>query len=280
MLSKAHLAEYAQNGFTIVRRLMGTEEVERLLAHYVHLHDEGFDTGEEVDSRLKTEDPLRSWPRLMHPHRRDELSKSWLLDPRIRQVLQALFDDQPLAAQSMVYYKPPGARGHALHQDQYFLRVKPGTCIAAWIALEPTNQENGGMRVVPGFGNLPLLCVQPADDSQSWSTITCPLPEESRALELSLDPGDALFFNGWVPHGSLPNRTKDRFRRNLIGHYIPAGAEQVSSWYLPLMDFEGHDVMRSPSPSGGSCGVWSEFEGEKRVEMVDPETKQPVILHE
>ncbi len=280
MLSSAHLAEYAENGFTIVRALIEPAEVEALLAHYMRLHDEGFDTGEEIDARLKREDPLRGWPRLMHPHRRDPVSKSWLLDLRIQQVLRALLDDEPLAAQSMVYYKPPGGRGHALHQDQYFLRVKPGTCVAAWIALDPADEGNGGLRVVPGMGSLPLLCVQPADDAVSWSTITCPLPDDAKAIELSLASGDALFFNGWAPHGSLPNRSKDRFRRNLIGHYIPASAEQVSSWYLPLVDFEGNDVLREPAPSGGPCGIWTEDGGKLRVEFVIPDAPQPALLHE
>jgi hypothetical protein len=32
----------------------------------------------------------------------------------------------------MIYFKAAGARGQALHQDQYYLRVNPGTCCAAW----------------------------------------------------------------------------------------------------------------------------------------------------
>jgi hypothetical protein len=281
MLNRSQRDSYSRDGFTIVRALFGQGDVSRLVDHYMRLRDQGFDTGEEIEHRLKHDDPLRRWPRLMHPHRRDLVSKAWLLDPRIREVLRSLMGDEPLAAQSMVYYKPPGSRGHALHQDQYFLRVDPETCVAAWIALDPADEENGGMRVVPGFGSLPLLCVEAADDTQSWSAITCPLPEEAKAIAITLAPGDALFFNGWVPHGSLPNRSQDRFRRNLIGHYVPAGSRHVSSWYLPLMDFDGNEVQREPSTQGGACGVWQEDEvGEHRVAMVDPVTRQPTLLHE
>ncbi|MEJ7654789.1 MAG: phytanoyl-CoA dioxygenase family protein [Chloroflexia bacterium] len=44
-------------------------------------------------------------------------------------------------------YSPAGARGQALHQDNFFLKVEPGTCIAAWAALDPADRENGGLEV-------------------------------------------------------------------------------------------------------------------------------------
>lgn len=274
------LEAFAQDGFLVVRGLLGAEEVERLIGHFMGLRESGFDTGEAIDHRLLDVDPLRTWPRLMHPHRRDEVSKRLLLDGRIHAVLRTLYGEEPLAAQSMMYYKPPGSRGHALHQDQFYLRVSPGTCMACWIALDPADPENGGMRVVPGLADLPLLCVQPADESQSWSQVVVPLPEDARAVELELNPGDALFFSGWTPHGSLPNVSKDRFRRCFIGHYIPGSAREVSSWYMPLIDFAGNEVQRESAPAGGACGVWTESEaGKLEVKMIDPDF-QPEKAHE
>lgn len=280
ILAESHRESYRLDGYAIVRGLLKPEEAQQLIAHYMALREARFDTGEEIDGRLIEHDPLRTWPRYMHPHRRDAVSMEVLLDPRIRSVLRELFDDEPLAAQSMMYFKPPGSRGHALHQDQYFLRVTPGTCLACWIALDPADVGNGGMRVVPGMGDLPLVCVQPADPEKSWSQITVPLPEGTRAIELELNAGDALFFNGWTPHGSLPNDSEDRFRRCFIGHYVPSGCREVSSWYLPLVDFEGNEVRRQPSGQGGACGVWTETEEGLRLTLVDPDFEQPVKEHE
>ena len=47
--------------------------------------------------------------------------------------LTGLLGNEPYAAQTMVYFKPAGSRGQALHQDNYYLRVHPGTCMAAWM---------------------------------------------------------------------------------------------------------------------------------------------------
>ena len=67
----------------------------------------------------------------MQPHRQDEASLKWLIDERLNTAMTGLLGREPFAVQTMFYFKPPGARGQALHQDQYYLRVQPGTCIAA-----------------------------------------------------------------------------------------------------------------------------------------------------
>ena len=69
-------------------------------------------------------------------HRWDEISQQWLLHERLRRCLTAISGREPYAIQTMAYFKPPGARGQALHQDQHYLRAQPGTSIATWMALE------------------------------------------------------------------------------------------------------------------------------------------------
>ena len=53
----------------------------------------------------------------------------YMLDSRIEGILTELMGDSPLAVQSMFYFKPPGARGQDFHQDNFYLKVKPGTCM-------------------------------------------------------------------------------------------------------------------------------------------------------
>src|SRR4030095_11035978 len=104
------------------------------------------------------EDPLRTWPRVMHPHKFMPLALRYLLDSRILDLLRVLLGEEPLAAQSMFYFKPPGARGQAWHQDNFYLRVSPGTCVAAWIAIDPSDQGNGGLQLVPGTHRMEVVC--------------------------------------------------------------------------------------------------------------------------
>src|SRR5205814_276026 len=149
--------------------------------------------------------------------------------------MTSLLDREPFAVQTMLYFKPPGARGQALHQDQYYLRVQPGTCMAAWLALDSCDESNGCLYVVPGSQHWPVLCVEAADTRQSFADVTVPLPGGVQAVPVAMEAGDVLFFNGSMVHGSHPNTTSDRFRRSLIGHYIEGEAERVGQWYHPVL---------------------------------------------
>ena len=78
----------------------------------------------------------------------------------------------------MLYFKPPGARGQALHQDNFYLRVQPGTCMAAWMALDDCDEENGCMQVVPGSHTVAAaLHHQGRYQRQSFTDVTVPIPE-------------------------------------------------------------------------------------------------------
>jgi hypothetical protein len=87
-----------------------------------------------------------------------------------------------------------------------------------------------------------------------------------------MEPGDVLFFNGALVHGSYPNTTDDRFRRALIGHYIEGSAEQVGTFYHPALRMDGSPLTLDVSQGGGACGVWVERDGATVVEMVGEET--------
>jgi ectoine hydroxylase-related dioxygenase (phytanoyl-CoA dioxygenase family) len=202
-------------------------------------------------------------------HRWDELSLQWMIDERLKRCMTALLGSEPYAVQTMLYFKPPGARGQALHQDQYYLRVQPGTCLAAWMALDRCNEENGCMQVVPRSHLLPLLCTTQADTTKSFTDVTVPIPEGMHSVPVIMEPGDVFFFNGQAIHGSFPNVSQDRFRRSLIGHYIVGEAEKVAEYFHPVFRMDGSQVELGVSEKGSACGVWVERDGSPVVEMIE-----------
>ena len=82
-----------------------------------------------------------------------------------------------------------------------------------------------------------------------------PVPEGLEAVPVDMEPGDVLFFNGSLVHGSGPNRSADRFRRSFIGHYIGRSSERISAWYRPILTMEGEEVVVAENTDGGPCGV-------------------------
>lgn len=181
------------------------------------------------------------------------MSLGYLLDERLRQGLVSLLGTEPFAVQTMMYFKPSGARGQALHQDQRYLRVQPGTCMAAWLALDDTDEENGCLQVVPGTQEMDLLCPITSDRSKSFTKETVPVPPGHEVRDLPMRAGDVVFFNGQLIHGSGPNRS-ERFRRILVGHYIVGEAEKVARYYFPVYRFDGTTVELEINEGGGSCG--------------------------
>lgn len=253
-LAVSRARQFERDGFWIERGLLTGDEAATLRDHYMERHRERAIEG--YNDGLPETDVLHRYGRLVHPHRVDALSRQYMLDPRIFAVLHELFGEEPLAAQSMVYFKPPGARGQGLHQDQMPLRVSPGTCIAAWIALDRADGENGGLVVVPGSHHLGVVCAgrEPNAD-EFFDGGGLGVPEGHRVYQTELEPGDALFFGGLMIHGSYANRSHERFRRCFIGHYVGRSAEALSAFYHPLLTEQGEEVGRAPATGGGPCGA-------------------------
>jgi len=180
-----------------------------------------------------------------------------MLHAGVQTCLEVLFAEEPVATQSMYYFKPPGARGQALHQDNLYLLVDPGTCLAAWTAMDRTDRENGGMMVVPRSHQGNLLCQEDGGEAlvrESFSRHITRIPKGLKAIDVPMEPGDTLFFSGSTIHGSGPNRSKDRFRRSFIGHYAAGSLEKISKFYLPLVKMDGTDYEVTASAGGGACG--------------------------
>jgi hypothetical protein len=256
MITRDEVVRYERDGFLVVPGFLSHTEVDALLSHYMSVHSEGGHGWTEGSIDPESSDPLKRYPRLLQMHRFDMTSLRFMLDPRIREVLEALLGSTPYAVQTMMYYKPAGARGQALHQDQRYLNVRPGTCMAAWLALDDCDEENGCLQVVPGSHRLEVICPVKADSSVSFTTETVPVPEGMEVVELPMKAGDMLFFNGQLIHGSRPNRTADRFRRIVVGHYIVGEAQAVASFYHPVLTMDGREVKLEVSPYGGPCGAY------------------------
>jgi phytanoyl-CoA hydroxylase len=245
--------QFERDGCLIVRGLLPPEEAATLRDYFMDVHARRAIPG--YNDGLPESDILARYPRLVHPHRSDALSRRYMLDPRIAEVLGELFGEEPLAAQSMMYYKPPGARGQGLHQDQMPLRVSPGHCIAAWIALDRADGENGGMLVVPGSPRLGVVCSgRQADEREFYDGGGLRVPEGYQVLQTEMEPGDVLFFGGLMIHGSYANRSAERFRRCFIGHYVGRSTESLAKFYHPLLTMAGEEVGVAPATGGGPCG--------------------------
>ncbi len=256
LITPAQKQQFFDDGYCVVPDLFFPEEITEIEGFFEDFKTKDlkiYDGGLGYAETDFTQKQLRA----MHPHRHSEKAKAWFLNPRVGEVLAELLGRPALGVQTMYYFKPPGGKGQGMHQDNIYLLSAPATCIAAWTAIDRADEDNGCLWVVPGSHQGEILC--PENGGEKWlnygdSHIT-KFPRGQKPIPVHVPKGATLFFGGNLIHGSGPNRTKDRFRRTFIGHYIDEASEQVSSFYHPVLNMNGEVVSDIAIPvGGGPCG--------------------------
>lgn len=253
-LSPEQMAFFQAEGYLIVKGLFEPGELDDIRSTFERIGETTVAGHFEPVFDPDNPDPLKRYPRVMHPHRFNQTAMKYMLHKPMMDVLENLYGEPALAAQSMYYYKPPGSRGQALHQDNFYLKVEPGNCIAAWTAIDAADEENGCLLVVPKTSGYEVVCPELADEKESFTTHYVKPPKDKKAVPAVMDEGDVLFFNGNLIHGSYRNKSKDRFRRAFICHYANASAVRIGAFYRPLYAADGSEVMLEANPDGGPCG--------------------------
>jgi len=247
---------FDEEGYCVVDDLFSDDELQEIEEFFEGYKKSGgkvFDGG----SSYEEIDPAKRQVRAMHPHRYSEKALEWLTNPNVAAVLEGLLGRPALGAQTMYYYKPPGAAGQGMHQDNFYLLASPATCIAAWTPIDDATLDNGCLYVVPGSHRGNILC--PEGDGPRWmeygdSHIT-KFPRDSKPVPVPVRRGQTMFFGGNLIHGSGPNRTPDRFRRTFIGHYVDEATETLAKFYHPIVNMDGETVSHvEEHVGGGPCG--------------------------
>lgn len=257
-LTEAQVSRFHSEGYILVKGLLNPDEVEEVKTHFQELLAKGPVKGVfDIPTKDKIEqDPLLQYPRMLNPERISEVAMKYSIHPSIMSANADLFGEEPLTGGCMYYFKPPGARGQALHQDNYYLRIEPGTCIGCWVAIDPADEENGGLVIVPNTGELEIQCPGQADTKLYAYSDEVAVPEGRTPIPMIMDPGDALFFNGNIIHGSYANRSQDRFRRSFIVHAIAMSSERVGHHLANLLyDRHGRVHTRASNKNAGPCGT-------------------------
>lgn len=107
------------------------------------------------------------------------------------------------------------------HQDGHPWTERLGGAAATtlWVALDLSNPETGGLRVIPGSHRIPAQPLRPNPEPSLFGVEVDPvLVDESLAVDVLLEPGDVSIHHPNLIHGSGPNRS-DRPRRALAVRY-------------------------------------------------------------
>ncbi|PTX99680.1 phytanoyl-CoA dioxygenase [Verrucomicrobia bacterium LW23] len=256
VLTQEQVDQYHELGYCVAQDLFAAEEIDEIEVFFDNYWSHGGALG-EGHRGLSDLDKTKVQVRAMHPHRFHPRAAEWLMHPRVCDALEVLLGNPPLGAQTMYYYKPPGAKGQGMHQDNFYLLARPATCIAAWTAIDAADNDNGCLWVVPGSHKGDILC--PESKTERWMNYgdshISKFPRETKPVCVTVPRGGTVFFGGNLIHGSGPNRTADRYRRTFIGHYVDAASEELSQFYHPVLNRQLEEVTTvGKAAKGGPCG--------------------------
>ena len=159
-------------------------------------------------------------------------------------VVEAILGDDILVYGTLVLAKQPhDLRYASWHQDSFYsgLHLTPST--TAWIALTPSHEGNGCMRVIPGSHRLGAVDHESVDDphllNRRGERIKIDV-DESVAVDLVLKPGEISLHESTLVHGSTPNMSDEP----RIGFIVRFVTSQMQNANTRLMRVRGNGDCR------------------------------------
>src|SRR5258708_4750134 len=237
LIPEQTLATFTEQGYLAVPGAI--EDIEELRAETTRIcRGEVGDVRGLIPADLQDSDAdvLRRYLCVHFPHKISQVMYRYLAHPVIVDVLTKIIGPNVKCMQSMLFVKAAGKPGQAWHQDEDFIPTRDRSLAGAWIALDDATVENGCIWVLPGSHSRGILwpqrehCDQRFDCThESWNF---PWHDED-SVPVEVKAGSIVFFNGYLLHRSLPNRSRSNFRRALVNHYM--SAESLLPWNKPAV---------------------------------------------
>jgi hypothetical protein len=151
-------------------------------------------------------------------------------DPRITDILTAIFRDAPLLFKDKLIFKAPGTQGYTMHQDQPYWQLCPADDIlSVSIQVDGANAANGCIELFPGYHGRMLTPPGVRTNFRQEETDQLDL---SKGEKIETKPGDVLIFHSLAPHRSDTNIDKV-FRRSL---YLTYSAARSGDFYKQQLE--------------------------------------------
>ncbi len=162
----------------------------------------------------------------------------WLADlvraPEVLDLVEDLIGPDILCWNTNWFIKEPRTPNFvSWHQDNNYWGLDTRKLVSVWIALSPATRASGCMRLIPGSHRgptLPHVDTFHADNMLTRGQEIAVTVDEAKAVDITLETGEAAVFAFGIAHSSPPNQSDDR-RIAIVLRYIPPETRQtVAAW--------------------------------------------------
>jgi len=143
------------------------------------------------------------------PHLTDPALFEWLFADEVLDLVESLLGPDIALFSSHFICKPKGnGKRVPWHEDSHYWKamLDPMEVVTVWLAIDPSTEENGCMKVIPRTfaGDSETVPVDPAKNVFA-SEIKRNLFDVAKAVPCVLAANHASFHDGRIIHGSAPN---------------------------------------------------------------------------
>lgn len=228
MLDQRDVEHFRGHGYHLHKRqLFSPEQLDRLeMIFEEHLADKGDKLSDELDT----------------PHFRDPRLLEFLLSPEVLDLVEPLVGpDIALWTSHFISKDPFTGRATPWHEDSAYWEGRLSDydrIVTVWLALGPSNRENGCMRVIPGSHHNGFSQYVPTDQTVQTFHAEIVGVDEDKAVDFELERGECSLHDGRIIHGAKPNPSSVR-RTGYTMRYFPASVkvmpvEQNAGWRIWL----------------------------------------------
>lgn len=243
IIKKEHINFYKDNGFIIFGKIFKEKELNLLNSSIEFFADDAWHNIMNPDrvefllsqsfeklKKLKNQNDKILF--IQKALATSNLYKSYLLDFRIKKILNKLLNAEVVGLMSHVIFKHKNSKFSKMawfpHQDNSYAQMPKNAYITTNLFIHNANKRNGTLYIYPGSHKVGLKNYEKyrgfhaKSNNKPGNKTLMPLKEENR-LDLIVKRGDFLLMNGNLVHGSYPNLSKTLSRHLLSFNYGIAG---------------------------------------------------------
>ena len=217
VLTKQQIEQYHDEGFIAPIRVISEAKASSIKSQL-----------EEVESQFPEEINAESRNNL---HLCFEFLDALAHNPIIVDAMEDLIGPDIALWATVMFIKEPSSKHYvSWHQDATYMGMNSTDFPTPWIALSPSNLETGCMTMISGSHKQEIHRHEDTFAEHNILTRGQAIPDvdESKGVDLILEPGEMSIHNGAIIHGSKPNKSQQRRVGFSLQSYMSPAIEQVA----------------------------------------------------
>lgn len=199
-LTAEEVAFYKEHGYFLYKkRLFSPEKLQGLTELF---EEQLAQKGKKLSDELDT------------PHFREERLLSYLLSEEVLDLVEPIIGPNiGLWSSHFICKDPYVGRATPWHEDSSYWKGRVSSfhhIVTVWLAIDPSNKQNGCMRVIPGTHTSGFSEYEPVDKANNLFGSQVKKVDESQAVYFELERGECSLHDSRIIHGAEPNTSPYR----------------------------------------------------------------------